>query len=291
MTKYALICGGTGGIGTQLCVQFAKRGYKVFAFAPDKYLGEAKELQSKYDVVPYAFDICNRDEIKAATKFIEENTDGGNLDILYNNAGIAYGGPAIEFDDDKMLNLFNVNCLGHILVTKYMAPYVIKRKGSIIFTTSLAARVPLTWCSLYGATKAAIDQYAWGLHTEMAPLGVNVHSVVTGGVDTPIATRSELMPTLADSYYNVPGIKECIETTQAMTKTGTKPEVYAKQVVDVIVKKKSVFNIHRGARGFATYLLYKIFPVWLIEYLVSREFKANVVWRNIRKERTEKVSS
>jgi short-subunit dehydrogenase len=285
MPKYALISGGTGGIGTQLCIQFAKRGYKVFAFAPEKYLDEAKELLSKYDVVPYAFDISNSDEIKNAVKFIEQNTEGGNLDILYNNAGIAYGSPAIEFDDQALFNIFNINCLGHILLTKYMAPSVINRKGSIIFTASIAGRIPLTWCSLYGATKAAIDQYAWGLHTEMAPLGVKVHSVITGGVDTLIATRAD--NSMVSSYYDVPGIEECIEATQSMTKTGTKPEVYAKQVVDVIVKKKALFNIYRGAESFITYLLYKIFPVWLVEYLVSRQFKANVVWKNLRKRNTQ----
>jgi len=282
MQKYALISGGTGGIGTQLCVQFAKRGYKVFAFAPEKYLDEAKALLSKYDVVPYGFDITNRDEIKAAVQFIAENTDGGNLDILYNNSGISYVSPAIEFEDDPMLNLFNINCLGHIFVTKYMAPFVINRKGSIIFTASINGEVPLTWCSLYGTTKAAIDRYAWGLHTELAPLGVNVHSVITGGVNTPIAWRGPEFK-LTDSYYNVPGIKESFESTLLMTKLGQEPSDYAKQVVDKIVKKKPSFNLYGGTKATSVPLLVKLAPVWLSEYLISREFKANVVWKNVRK--------
>lgn len=65
-------------------------------------------------------------------------------------------------------------------MTKHFAPLVIKSKGSIIFTSSVAARVPLSWISAYSATKAAIDAYAKTLHGEMEPFGVKVHSVITG---------------------------------------------------------------------------------------------------------------
>ena len=97
---------------------------------------------------------------------------GGYLDVLYNNAGIAIGQPAIEIPEDKLNWIFQVNVIGHINMTKHFAPLVIKSKGSIIFTSSVAARVPLSWISAYSATKAAIDAYAKTLHGEMEPFGL-----------------------------------------------------------------------------------------------------------------------
>lgn len=283
MTKYALISGGTGGIGTQLCIQFAERGYKVFAFAPEKYLQEAKDLSKRYDIVPYALDITNLDQIKKSVEFIRRNTDGGKLDILYNNAGIGYGSPAIEFDDEALVNVFNTNVIGHIYMTKYMSEFVINRKGSIIFTTSVSARVPLTWISIYGGTKAALDQYAWGLKVELQPFGVRVHSVITGGVNTPIAARADSMTIPNTSRYEVDGIEICATAASKMTATGTDPAVYARQVVNVIVKKRNIFTIYRGRGSYFTHLISRFLPVWLVEILISSHFKALTVWANIRK--------
>lgn len=162
MTKYALISGGTGGIGTQLCIQLAAEGYTVFAFAPEKFLSDVKDLKND-NIIPYALDITNIDNIKSSVNFIREKTNGGFLDILYNNAGIPYNTPATEFKDELMINLFNTNLIGHILMSKYFCDFVIKTQGTICFTASVSAVVPMAWISLYGASKAALNQYAWGL--------------------------------------------------------------------------------------------------------------------------------
>lgn len=109
-------------------------------------------------------------DVEAAASKVSQIT-GGRLDILYNNAGISnLGGPAIEYDDDKLRLLFDVNVLGHMYVTKYFSDMVIQAKGTVVFTSSVAARVPLSWVSAYNATKSAIDQYALGLRAEMKPL-------------------------------------------------------------------------------------------------------------------------
>ncbi|KAI5967612.1 hypothetical protein KGF57_000306 [Candida theae] len=127
----------------------------------------------------------NLDDIKRLKDVVFEEA-GGYLDILYNNAGIAYGGPAICGDEAKVDKIIQVNLTAYIHVTKHLAPYVINAKGTILFTSSVAARIPLAWTSFYCATKAGIDAYALSLHGEMEPFGVKVHSVITGGVNTAI---------------------------------------------------------------------------------------------------------
>lgn len=282
--KYALISGGAGGIGTQLCISFAKRGYTVFAFAPPQHLFEVKALQKEYPkVIPYAFDITDVKQIQKSRDWIIEQTNGGYLDVLYNNAGISIASPAIEFDNDEMLKLFQVNCFGHFYMTKYMSDFVIKTKGSIVFTASIAACVPLSWVSLYNATKAAINAYALTLHTEMKPFGVRVHSVITGGVDTAICDANVKSAMVLNSHYDVEGIYTSMNSSAMMSRnTNISPQKYAEGVVRDIVSKRDRFNLFRGAYAYAMFWVSRWLPVWLIEYGVSRFFKALPVWRNIR---------
>lgn len=186
MTKYALITGASSGIGYQMAIALHKRGYSIIGVSPQRDLWGMKPLEKEIGLVPLALDITKPKDVEAAAEKVRQIT-GGRLDILYNNAGISnLGGPAIEYDDDKLRLLFDVNVLGHMFMTKYFSDMVIEAKGTIVFTSSVAARVPLSWVSAYCATKAAIDQYALGLRAEMKPFGVKVHSVITGGVNTAI---------------------------------------------------------------------------------------------------------
>lgn len=281
MTKYALISGGSGGIGTQLCLQFAERGFKVLSFAPEKFIQEVKDLKNP-NIIPYALDIKNLDEIKRSVDFVKEQTEGGNLDVLYNNSGIAYGSAAIEFEDEKLHEVFDINLLGHMYMTKYHADSVIRRQGSIIFTTSISARVPLPFISLYGATKAALDQYAWYLKVELAPFGVRVHSILTGGVNTPISLNAT-HASFENSRYDLPGREIAKRKAGSMTADGTDPKVYAKQCVTEILKKKNVFNIYLGKGGYFVHLMSRILPVWLMEYFILSKFSVLTLFANIRR--------
>lgn len=289
--KYALISGASSGIGYQLAIEFAKRGYKVFGCTLASELHLMDDLKEHHGVVPFACDITKVEDVKAAAKLIEDQT-GGYLDILYNNAGIAFGGPAIEADDDQVNMIFQVNVLGHMYMTKYMSKFVIAAKGSIIFTSSIAARVPLSWTSAYCATKAAIDQYAQVLHGELKPFGVKVHSVITGGVNTLITSKAESSSRVnQNSIYNVDGAEESLKATSGMVdKTSISPQKYAKQVIKAITCKWwNSFNIYKGYRAYTLHLLSRYAPFWLVEFAIGHHFKQLKVWRNIRKRENKKV--
>lgn len=286
MSKYALILGGTGGIGTQLCAEFARRGYTTICMAPEPTLWEVEDLKQKYgddQVIPYALDITDPKQCEKAAEFVKTVTNGGNLDVLYNNAGISYAGPAAEFDNDRMLKLFQVNVFGHFYMTKYMSEYVIKRKGLIVFTSSVAARVPLSWVSLYNATKAAIDLYAGTLHTEMAPFGVRVHSVITGGVDTAICDANVVSSMPHGSRFDVPGMLELMRSSAMMSRRdNVSPEKYAKAVVKQVVSKRDRFNLYHGRLAYILHWLSRFCPYFLLEWGTLFHFDALRVYRAIR---------
>lgn len=287
MTKYALITGASSGIGYQMAIALHKRGYTVIGCAPERDAWGMKPLEKEIGLIAIPLDITKPLDCEAAAAKVHGIT-GGQLHILYNNAGISnLGGPAIEYDDDKLKLLFDVNVLGHMYMTKYFSQQVIAAKGSIIFTSSVAARVPLSWVSAYCATKAAIDQYALVLRAEMQPFGVKVHSVITGGVNTAICDPLS-SPTLFTDLYDVEGVYASIHLSADMSRnprTSISASKYAEQVASKITKKRDVgFNIYSGYMSYLLHLLRWYFPVWLSSYLIQRHFgQASVLKRIARK--------
>lgn len=283
--KYAFISGASSGIGYQLAVLLSKRGYKVYGCAPESALWEIQPLVAKYGVVPLACDITKLDDIKRAADFIGKET-GGRLDVLYNNAGISFGGLSVEFDDDKLEQIFHVNVIGHIYMTKYMVDYVIAAKGCVVFTSLVAARVPLSWVGPYCSTKAAIDQYAQVLHGELAPFGVRVHSVITGGVDTAICDTNATT-LLSGSRYDVPATYDSMWASGNMSRnarTNISPEAYAEQVTKKITARRDPgFNLYHGAAAYFLHVFLRVAPFWLIEWGIAWHFKQLRVWLQLKK--------
>lgn len=286
--KYAVITGASSGIGYALAKVFSSKGYTVIAASPEPVVHLQEPLGKQYGVISVPCDITNLDDLKKLKDVVFKET-GGYVDILYNNAGIAVGGPAAEMDEVKVNKIFQVNVIGHINVTKQLAPFVINAKGSIVFTSSVAARVPLAWISIYSSTKAAIDAYAQTLHGEMEPFGVKVHSVITGGVNTQIGaeeTVSEAKKQFKNSLYNVDGAIESGMAAKEMSeKNGVTAELYARDVARKVLKKLKKFNLYGGSSGYTLHFIGRYYPLWLVEFIMQWFFKQLRVFKNIRKSR------
>lgn len=282
--KYAVITGASSGIGYSLAKKLAQKGYKVFGLAPASVLGQMQDLVDNHGVIPFACDITLSSDIAKAVELVREHT-GGRVDILYNNAGIAIGGPALELDIKLVSKLFNVNVLGHMDVTTQFSKFVIAAKGTIVFTGSVSARVPLSWVSTYSATKAAIEAYAWTLRTELKPFGVRVHTIITGGVDTAIGDSEAGMESLQDSIYYVDGIEASVRATSRMSRDSKfSPDKYADQVVRTITSRRYAgFNLYRGYMAYTLHLLGRYAPIWLTEFIITSYFKQRTVLKNAQK--------
>lgn len=285
MTRYAFITGASSGIGYALCKAFAKRGIVVFGCSPQREVALMDPLK-EFGIIPLACDITNTEDIRRVKEIIRKET-GGRLDYLYNNAGIAIGGPACESLDEDVLKIFQVNVFGHIAVTREFTDFVVATKGTIMYTALVAGRVAFPFTSLYCATKAAIDQFAHVLSMEMKPLGVKVVSVITGGVNTAIADRSadKFDPTVK-LYFNVPSVAACITEVSMMARKcviPVQPDEYAERVVGYVERGNPALNIYKG--GLATILNYlgRYNPIWVQEAFLGRYFKFNAVAAEMRK--------
>jgi 1-acylglycerone phosphate reductase len=108
--------------------------------------------------------------------------------------------PAIDVDLAEVRKVFDVNVFAVMRICQVFAPLLIRARGTVVMIGSLAAVIPYVFGSVYNATKAALHAYANTLRVEMAPLGVRVVTVVTGGVKSRIASHVQrILP--ADSIY------------------------------------------------------------------------------------------
>ncbi|KAK4233024.1 hypothetical protein C8A03DRAFT_39295 [Achaetomium macrosporum] len=190
--KTVLITGcSAGGIGSALAMAFHKRGFRVFATARD--LAKMDHLADLANATLLPLDVTSRASIDAAVVAVKKDT-GGTLDVLVNNAGMAYVTPGLDADVKYARDVFDVNFFGVVETTKAFAPLVIAGQGTIVNISSAATHVTMPWMSIYAASKAAMEQFSEGIRLELQQYNVRVITVVGGGVASNMTVRSGAAP-------------------------------------------------------------------------------------------------
>jgi NAD(P)-dependent dehydrogenase (short-subunit alcohol dehydrogenase family) len=127
-------------------------------------------------VVTVALDVTDTDQIRAAA------AKTGELDLLINNAGVAY------YDDLSDATVLDrhlaVNLYGTHHVTQAFLPALKRAHGAIVNNLSILALAPLAPIASYCISKAAAFSMTQSLRAFLAGSGVTVHAVLTGPVDT-----------------------------------------------------------------------------------------------------------
>lgn len=191
--KSVLITGcSPGGIGNALAREFHRNGLRVFATARD-----AKNIDDLAALGIETLDLVVDDEeiVKFCCSEVERRLGSKGLDFLVNNAGRNYTVPATEIDLAEARKTFETNFFAVISICQAFLPLLIKAKGTIVMIGSVAGIIPYVFGSVYNASKAALHSFSDTLRVELAPFGVNVTTVITGGVQSRIArTKRTLQP-------------------------------------------------------------------------------------------------
>ncbi|KAI5950055.1 hypothetical protein KGF57_004400 [Candida theae] len=279
--KVALVTGASSGIGFETSIELAKRGYVVFAGA--RRLEPMAKLKD-YGVKTFKLDVSDLQSVQDARSYIQKETGGNYLDILYNNAGQSCTIPTTDVTDEQIKQCFEVNVFGAMRMVREFIPLLINAKGVIGFTGSVSGLNPFPFSCTYSATKAAIESYASVLRVEMKPFGVRVINFITGGVNTDIEDKRSLPES---SLFNVPGMEEAFdERRQLAVKNNPLPaDVYAKQVADDFERAKLGGSLHlyRGKMGFFLGFITPLLPRFLLEWALVRRFKFAGVFEYLRK--------
>ncbi len=176
--------------------------------------------------------------------------------------------PALDVDLNEAKKVFDVNLFAVMRICQVFAPLLIESKGTIVMIGSLAAVIPYVFGSVYNATKAALHAYANTLRVEMAPLGVKVVTIVTGGVKSRIAAHVQrVLP--PNSLYTP--IEESYIRRQAHSQEGAMPtEAYAESVVSQILpSRRSVFWPFPFFRPSLPRWIWQGNKSWLVYYLAG----------------------
>ena len=280
--KVALVTGASSGIGFATSIELAKRGYVVFAGA--RRLEPMAKLKEDYGVKIFKLDVSDLQSVKDARSYIQEETGGNYLDILYNNAGQSCTFPTTDVTDEQFKQCFEVNLFGAMRTVREFIPLLINAKGVIAFTGSVSGLNPFPFSCTYSASKAAIELYASVLRLEMRPFGVKVINIITGGVKTDIEDKRSLPET---SLFNVPGMDKAFEERRQMAvRNNPLPaDVYAKQVVDDFENAKlgGALHLYRGKMAFFLGFITPLLPRCLIEWVFIRKFKFVGVFEYLKK--------
>src|SRR5436190_6376434 len=146
-TKTVVISGASSGIGKATALHLAARGFYVIAGVRRQEDGKRLESEAGGRLKAIQLDISDSASIEAARNRIQEITGSSGILGLFNNAGIGIGGPVEFVTADEWRTQFEVNVIGHIVMTQAMLSllrqYVAqngKGSGRIIFTGSISGQ-------------------------------------------------------------------------------------------------------------------------------------------------------
>ena len=181
--KYALVTGGTRGIGLAACELLAKNGYRVTALY-HKDEASARTAKERLQGVNFVCaDVSNEEEVKRVFDGIS------SLDVLVNNAGIELYKLAQDTTFDEWKRVMEVNAGGPFLCSKYAVRKMLDKGGAIVNISSVWGQTGASMESVYSASKGALIAFTKALAKELAPAKITVNCVCPGVVETEMMNR------------------------------------------------------------------------------------------------------
>jgi len=178
--KYAVVTGGTSGMGLGVAKMLLAKGYKVFA----TYVGpDVEEKLENFET--HNIDQSKRNEVYRFINYVKSQTN--HLDCLVCNAGVSIRRSFTEMKDEEWDLMMEVAVNSHYIMCREFYP-IIPYGSRILFTGSQMAIHPHATVLAYGVTKSAVHALVKNLVKEFEGTGTTVNAVVPGFVDTPWQT-------------------------------------------------------------------------------------------------------
>jgi acetoacetyl-CoA reductase len=186
--KIALVTGGTGGIGTAICIALADQGRKVIAgyFPPEAeaaHAWQAKHRDNGYDFEIVASDVSDFESSKKMMRDVENTI--GTIDILVNCAGITRDKTLRRMTHEQWDSVLRTNLDSAFNVTRQVVDGMTEKGfGRIVNISSVNGQKGQFGQANYSAAKAGLHGFTKAVAQELAARGVTVNSVSPGYVKT-----------------------------------------------------------------------------------------------------------
>ncbi len=209
-TQTVLITGATDGLGKAAALLLAERGYRVFA------AGRSAEKRAQLDVLgkekklrleTLEMDVRDDDSVQRAVAAVYQKA--GTLNVLINNAGLAYVATVEDMTMQDWRRQFETNFFGVLRVTQAVLPQMReRRRGRIIMISSVSGLVTPPTQGAYSASKHAMEGLSNALRHELYPFGIETVLIEPGYIVTNIQqTAVEVAQPYQDKIKNGPYAK------------------------------------------------------------------------------------
>jgi 3-oxoacyl-[acyl-carrier protein] reductase len=187
--KYALITGGSRGIGRAVCLKLASMNYNILL----NYKGNDKEAQTTKELVEACGVTCELLKCDVSDKASVENIFGGWLEknpdsfveVLVNNAGVRDDNLLVFMQEEQWKKVLSTNLDSFFYVTRhFLTSMLTKKYGRIINMVSLSGLKGNAGQTNYSAAKAGLIGATKSLAQEIARKGVTVNAVAPGFIES-----------------------------------------------------------------------------------------------------------
>lgn len=181
--KTALVTGGSSGIGLATARMLRENGARVAIMSSNRAKLDRATAELGSDVFAIQGDVAALDDLARMREALER--EFGSLDILFANAGVAFGTPVATTDEATYQRLMDVNVKGVFFAVQSVLP-LMRKGGSIILNTSWLNQVGTPGRAILSASKAAVRSFARTLSAELLDREIRVNAVSPGSIETPI---------------------------------------------------------------------------------------------------------
>lgn len=187
--KYALVTGGSGGIGGSICIKLASMGYHVLVhFNANKKTADnvVKKIQEQNgSAEPIQFDVSDFEHIKSALSNWKKVNPDHYISVLVNNAGISRDTLMIWMKDEEWSKVIDTNLNSFFYVTsQLLQDMIINKFGRVINVVSLSGVKGLPGQTNYSAAKAGVIGATKALAQEVGKKKVTVNAIAPGYIKT-----------------------------------------------------------------------------------------------------------
>jgi NAD(P)-dependent dehydrogenase (short-subunit alcohol dehydrogenase family) len=256
--KVAVITGAGSGMGRYLAILLAKDGADVCVCdVNEETLNETVAMLRKYNVSvsSHLLDVSDKESIEALPqKVIDQH---GNIDLVFNNAGVTAGSHFKDMDEDNWDWVMGINFDGVINSTRAFIPHLINHsEAAIVNTSSIFGMVAVPGQTAYHATKFAVRGFTESLALEMKETNPNlqIHCVHPGHIGTNIAATARMSDEdfkdneTRSSIFTKNAPKTQQEMGELFKEGGMHPSKAAKIILNGVKKNKSRIFIGLDAK-------------------------------------------
>lgn len=187
--RYALVTGGSRGIGRNICFKLAQMGFTVIVnyvsndSEAQKTLDEIKNLGGNGELLK--FNVMDREACTQAIAQWEQTHPGEFIEVLVNNAGIRRDALLMRMSEDDWDAVIGTHLGGFYNVTRHVVRQMLsKRKGRIINIASLSGLKGVPGQANYAAAKGGLIAATRSLANEVGRKGITVNAVAPGFIKT-----------------------------------------------------------------------------------------------------------